>query len=219
MNEQMGLAMASTEYQSAASRLSRELIERRVIDSIAVKQAMLEPELVDSLMRLSDEVSASLRAGGKLILFGNGGSAADATHVAAEFVGRFAFDRDPLAAMSLSDNVSSVTAIGNDFGYESTFSRQIRAFGSPGDVAIALSTSGTSVNVLTAIEAAREASMFVAVFTGTSGGDMAALADIGFVVPSTVTARIQEAYMLYAHILCEGVERELFGWSAAAAAV
>ena len=215
----MGLAMASTECQSAASRLSRELIERRVIDSIAVKRAMLEPGLVDSLMRLSDEVSASLRAGGKLILFGNGGSAADATHVAAEFVGRFAFDRDPLAAMSLSDNVSSVTAIGNDFGYESTFSRQIRAFGSPGDVAIALSTSGTSVNVLTAIEAAREASMFVAVFTGTNGGDMAALADIGFVVPSTVTARIQEAYMLYAHILCEGVERELFGWSAAAAAV
>ncbi len=202
---------ATRDGHEATSRRSRELIEQRVADSIAVKRAMLEPELVEGLVRLSHEVTASFRAGGKLILFGNGGSAADATHVAAEFVGRFAFDREPLAAMSLSDNVSSVTAIGNDYGYDSTFSRQIRAFGAPGDVTIALSTSGTSVNVMRAIEAARESSLFVAVFTGTNGSEMAALADIGFIVPSAVTARIQEGYMLYAHILCEGVERELFG--------
>jgi D-sedoheptulose 7-phosphate isomerase len=186
------------------------MIRRRVRESIAVKKDLLEDGLVDSLARLADQVVQSLRGGGKVILFGNGGSAADATHLAAEFVGRFAFDRDPMPALSLSDNASSVTAIGNDYAYDLTFARQIRAFGAAGDVAIALSTSGVSKNVLGAMRAARSRGLFVAAFTGSNGNEMADLADLALMVPSAATARIQEGYMLYAHIMCELVEREMF---------
>jgi D-sedoheptulose 7-phosphate isomerase len=192
-------------------RLAHGVIRDRVHESIAVKRNLLADALVDALARLSEQVIDSLRQGGKLILFGNGGSAADATHLAAEFVGRFAFDRDPMPALSLSDNVSSVTAIGNDYAYDLTFARQVRAFGSLGDVAIALSTSGSSPNVLNAMRVARELGMFTAAFTGAKGLEMAALADLALVVPSRSTARIQEGYMLYAHIMCELVEHEMFG--------
>jgi D-sedoheptulose 7-phosphate isomerase len=187
------------------------LIRQRVRESIAVKRSLLSDHLIDSVARLSGEVADSLRAGGKVILFGNGGSAADATHLAAEFVGRFAFDRDPMPALSLSDNGSSVTAIGNVYAYDLTFARQVRAFGAPGDVAIGLSTSGTSPNVLAGIRAARERDMFTAVFTGARGHALSHLADLAVVVPSASTARIQEAYMLCAHIMCELVEQDLFG--------
>jgi D-sedoheptulose 7-phosphate isomerase len=187
------------------------VITRRVQESIAVKQRLLGPALVDAIARLSDEVVNSVRAGGKVILFGNGGSAADATHIAAEFVGRFAFDRDPMPALSLSDNVSAITAIGNDYAYDLTFARQLRALGSPGDIAIGLSTSGASPNVLNALRVAREKQIFSAAFTGAQGAEMAALADLAVVIPSDATARIQEAYMLSAHIVCEIVEQTLFG--------
>jgi D-sedoheptulose 7-phosphate isomerase len=182
-----------------------------VRESIAVKNDLLADPLVDSLARLADQVVYSLREGGKVILFGNGGSAADATHLAAEFVGRFAFDRAPMPALSLSDNGSTMTAIGNDYAYNLTFARQLKAFGSPGDVAIALSTSGSSPNVLSAMRAAREQNMFTAAFTGTKGVELASLADLPVVIPSPSTARIQEGYMLYAHIMCELVEQEMFG--------
>jgi D-sedoheptulose 7-phosphate isomerase len=197
--------------QAPVTTGTHRVIRRRVRESIAVKRDMLADEMVESLACLSDRVIASLREGGKLILFGNGGSAADATHLAAEFVGRFAFDRGPMPALSLSDNASSVTAIGNDYAYDLTFARQIRAFGSPGDVAIGLSTSGTSPNVLNAIRAAQELGMFTAAFTGARGLEMASLADLGLVVPTPSTARIQEGYMLYGHIMCELVEQDLFG--------
>lgn len=204
------LTIVPPSIQDHDEYLIRSLIRQRVRESIAVKRTLLSDVLIDTLARLSAEVAESLRNGGKVILFGNGGSAADATHVAAEFVGRFAFDRDPMPALSLSDNGSSVTAIGNDYAYDLTFARQLRAFGSPGDVAIGFSTSGTSPNVLGAIRTACEQDMFTAAFTGANGSALERLADLAVVVPSASTARVQEAYMLYAHIMCELVEHELF---------
>jgi D-sedoheptulose 7-phosphate isomerase len=188
-----------------------EVIRQRVRESIAVKQALLADERTEQLAAIADRIVTSAREGGKVVLFGNGGSAADATHLAAEFVGRFQFDRDPLPALSLSDNGSSVTAIGNDYGYELTFARQVRALGNPGDVAIGISTSGSSANVLEALRAARPRGMYTVGFTGAKGVEMSELTDVCVMVPSTVTARIQEGYMLYAHIMCELVEEELFG--------
>lgn len=196
----------------------RAVIRQRVHESIGVKQQLLHGDLVDALARLADEVIESVRNGGKVILFGNGGSAADASHLAAEFVGRFGFDRAPMPALSLSDNVSAITAIGNDYDYGLTFARQIRAFGREGDVAIGLSTSGSSPNVLNAIHAAQAQGMFTSAFTGAAGAELAVLADLALVVPSTSTARIQEGYMLYAHIMCELVERQLFSRTPAAGA-
>lgn len=195
----------------AAAYLARSVMYERVDESIAVKRSLLGDALIDAVARISSEVVDAVRAGQKIILFGNGGSAADAMHVAAEFVGRFAFDRDPMPALSLSDNVSAVTAIGNDYAYDLTFARQVRAFGSPGDVAIGLSTSGSSPNVLNALREARERQMFTAAFTGLKGAEMAALADAAVVIPSASTARIQEGYMLCAHIICEVVEQSVFG--------
>src|SRR4051812_7697447 len=188
-----------------------EVIRSRVRESIAVKSELLADARTEQLATIADRIEGSARLGGKVVLFGNGGSAADATHLAAEFVGRFQFDRDPLPALSLSDNCSSVTAIGNDYGYDLTFARQMQALGNPGDVAIAISTSGSSPNVLEGLRAARLRDMYTVGFTGANGVEMAELTDICVMVPSTVTARIQEAYMLYAHIMCELVEEEMFG--------
>lgn len=193
------------------------LIRERIRESIALKRELLDEQYVDALARLADAIAENIRSGGKLILFGNGGSAADATHLAAEFVGRFAFDRAPMPALSLSDNGSSVTAIGNDYAYELTFERQINAFASAGDVAIGISTSGSSPNVLAGMRAARERGMITAAFTGARGHELAGLADIAIVVPSEATARIQEGYMLYAHVMCELVEQALFSPLRAAA--
>jgi D-sedoheptulose 7-phosphate isomerase len=188
-----------------------EVIRQRVRESIALKEALLADEHTEKLAEIAGRLVASARLGGKVVLFGNGGSAADATHLAAEFVGRFQFDRDPLPALSLSDNGSSLTAIGNDYAYELTFARQMRALGNAGDVAIGISTSGSSPNVLEALRAARLGGMYTVGFTGSNGIEMAGLTDACVIVPSTVTARIQEGYMLYAHIMCELVEEELFG--------
>jgi D-sedoheptulose 7-phosphate isomerase len=199
----------STEPDTAL--YARSVIQARVRESISVKRGLLADHLVDALSLLAGRVADSIRSGGKVIVFGNGGSAADATHLAAEFVGRFAFDRDPMPALSLSDNVSAITAIGNDYGYDLTFARQLKAFGCLGDVALALSTSGSSPNVLNAMEVARERGMFTSAFTGAEGGALAGLADLALVIPSNSTARIQEGYLLYAHIMCELVELELFG--------
>jgi D-sedoheptulose 7-phosphate isomerase len=205
------LAVVSQPVEEAFdAHLIQGVIRQRMHESIAIKRSLLGSALVQSIAQLSSEVVESVRAGGKVIIFGNGGSAADATHLAAEFVGRFAFDRDPMPALSLSDNISAVTAIGNDYAYDLTFARQVQAFGSPGDVAIGLSTSGSSPNVLNALRAARERHMFTAAFTGIRGAEMANLADLAVVVPSASTARIQEGYMLCAHIMCEVVEQTLF---------
>jgi D-sedoheptulose 7-phosphate isomerase len=204
-------ALSYPNGDQSVAHLAGHVMHQRVHESIAVKRSLLELALVGAVARLSSEVVAAVRAGRKVILFGNGGSAADATHIAAEFVGRFAFDRDPMPALSLSDNVSALTAIGNDYAYDLTFARQLRALGSAGDVAIGLSTSGSSPNVLNALRVAREKQIFSAAFTGAKGQGMAALADVAVVIPSASTARIQEGYMLCAHIMCEVVEQTLFG--------
>jgi D-sedoheptulose 7-phosphate isomerase len=179
--------------------------------SIAVKRALLESDALSLTERAAAVLTESLRAGGKAIFCGNGGSAADATHLAAELVGKFQLDRPPLPALSLSDNASSLTAIGNDYEYAQVFARQLRGLASPGDVLVALSTSGTSANVVEAVRAAAEIDVRTVAFTGAGGGDLASLAEVCVRIPSDSTARIQEGYMLLCHTACELVERALFG--------
>ena len=151
----------------------------------------------------------SLRGGGKLLVLGNGGSAADAQHIAAELVGRYLKERRGLAAVALTVNTSTLTAVANDYGYERIFARQLEALGRPGDVCLALSTSGNSPNVLAAAKLARELGMKVIGMTGRSGGQLKGACDLCIRVPSDETPRIQEAHILVGHVLCDFVEREL----------
>jgi D-sedoheptulose 7-phosphate isomerase len=190
--------------------VSEDLIRQRVEESISVKQALLADEHVAFVVALADRMTQALRDGRKVFFAGNGGSAADATHLAAELVGKFRFDRAPLPALSLSDNASSVTAIGNDYDYAQTFARQLRGLGNEGDLLVALSTSGTSPNVVAAVEAAKELGIGTAGLTGQGGGRLAELCDICLRVPADETARIQEGYMVLAHTACELVEKSLF---------
>jgi phosphoheptose isomerase len=159
----------------------------------------------------ADLVVASARAGGKVLLFGNGGSAADAQHVAAELVGRLTVDRPPIAAIALTTDTSALTAIANDYGYAHVFERQLRALGKPGDVAIAITTSGKSESIVHGVQAAREIGMRVVGLTGQKGIAFAASCDVGIVVPSTDTARIQECHITIGHMVCALVEADLCG--------
>ena len=152
----------------------------------------------------------SLKAGGKVLLAGNGGSAADAQHIAGELVSRFAFDRPGLAAVAMTTDTSILTAIGNDYGYEKLFSRQLQALARPGDVFIAYSTSGQSPNILRALELAREMSMTSIGFTGNRGGSMDTLCSHLLAVPSADTPKIQEGHLVLGHILCGLIERAMF---------
>jgi D-sedoheptulose 7-phosphate isomerase len=179
--------------------------------SIATKQTMLSSsELVATIAKVTEILVASLRQGNKVILFGNGGSAADAQHIAAELVGRFAFDRPALPALALSVNSSCVTAIGNDYGFDQVFSRQIEALAKAGDVAVGISTSGNSPNVAKAVLAARQMGLRTVGLTGTSGGTLAKSAEVCICVPSRDTPRIQECHILIGHIISELVEKEIF---------
>jgi D-sedoheptulose 7-phosphate isomerase len=178
----------------------------RIRESLAAQEALLAPERLAALVRAADTVAACLRDGGKVLLFGNGGSAADATHIAAELVGRFQLERRGLPALSLSDNASSLTAIANDYDFARVFARQVEAFGAPGDVAIAISTSGRSENVLAGVAAARERGLHTIALTGAAGA-LREAADICLEVPASSTARVQEGHILVAHVLCELVER------------
>ncbi|MDQ3935918.1 MAG: D-sedoheptulose 7-phosphate isomerase [Actinomycetota bacterium] len=190
--------------------MSEELVRARIRESVEAKQRLAEDVHVRFVLDCAELLAESLRDGGKVILCGNGGSSADATHLAAELLGRFKYDRDPLPAFSLTDNTASITAIANDVGYERAFSRQVRGLGSEGDVLIALSTSGTSPNVIDAVEVARSMGMRTVGMTGAGGGRLPELCDVCLRVPSDDTARIQEGYMLAAHTVCELVERTLF---------
>ncbi len=164
--------------------------------------------LRDGFGRLVDVCAAALKGGNKLVLFGNGGSAADAQHIAAELVVRYTRNRAPLAALALTTDSSTLTAGANDFGYETIFARQIAALCKPGDVAIGLTTSGNSPNVISALECARDMDVAPAALAGRGGGKLAGLADPLLVVPTDTIARIQEMHILLGHMLCEALERE-----------
>lgn len=162
------------------------------------------------LVRIAGEAARCLRQGGKVIAFGNGGSAADAQHLAAELVNRFRIDRPPLAALALTTDTSALTAIGNDFGFDLVFEKQVRALARPGDLAIGITTSGTSVNVLRALEAARAAGCLCAGLTGEGGGRLAERCDFVFAVPSRETPRVQECHVAWIHAFCDLVDAVLF---------
>lgn len=161
---------------------------------------------LSELTRAADAMIAAYLSGHKAIFFGNGGSAADAQHLAAEFLGRYLRERGPLPALALNTNTSAVTAIGNDYGYEQTFARQLRALSSSGDVAVGISTSGNSQNVIEALICARKLGLFTIALTGASGGKMRSLVDVLINVPSEETPRIQECHILAGHALCDAVE-------------
>lgn len=188
------------------------IIQQSLANSIATKQAILDDTVF--LQKIEEAAQiwiAAFRQGGKVLFCGNGGSAADAQHLAAELSGRFYTDRPPLYAEALHVNTSFVTAVGNDYGFEEIYARMTEAAGRPGDVLVAISTSGNSPNILKAIAKARDQGMTVIGFTGAKGGDMATRCDVLFNVPSTDTPRIQEAHILIGHILCQLVEEGMFG--------
>lgn len=169
----------------------------------------LAENLADRLAIAARLVAEALRRGNKVMFCGNGGSAADSQHLAAELVGRYRRNRPGLAALALTVDTSALTAIGNDFGFEEVFSRQVEALGQPGDVLVAISTSGRSPNVLRAVDAARALGLKTVGLVGRDGGQLAGLVDLALVVPSEDTARIQECHITLGHILCDLVEGEL----------
>ncbi len=186
-------------------------ITRCIEDSLAVKQSVLaDRALLEGLERVAKCCIAALRAGNKILIAGNGGSAADAQHIAAEFVSRFDFDRPGLPAIALTTDTSILTAIGNDYGYEHVFRRQVQAQGRAGDVFIGISTSGNSRNIITAVEEARQMQITTVALCG-AGGALPKMVDHALCVPATHTPRIQESHILLGHILCGYVEEVIFG--------
>ena len=190
---------------------AERLVEAGIRESVAAQERLLEPEYLSAVVAASEMICAALRSGGKLLVFGNGGSAADATHIAAEFLGRFLLDRPALPALSLTDNPSALTAIGNDYDFRDVFARQIVGLGQPGDVALGLSTSGESENVVRGMAVARERGLRTIGLSGRSGGRLRDAVDLCIAVPADTTPRIQEAQFLVAHLLCELVERDVCG--------
>lgn len=187
------------------------MIKKSIIDSIAVKQRILEDEtILKNLQQISDVIVNTFNNDGKVLLCGNGGSAADAQHLAAEFTGRFYYDRPPLFAEALHVNTSYLTAVANDYSYDEVYARLVKAKGRKGDVLIALSTSGNSENIVRALQSAREQGMISVGMTGESGGKMKDICTYLLNVPSHDTPRIQEAHILLGHIICEIVESTLF---------
>jgi D-sedoheptulose 7-phosphate isomerase len=184
------------------------LVRREIQESIAVKEKLLDG-IADAIAEIASVILHTLRGGNKVLLFGNGGSAADAQHIAAELVGRYQTDRKALPAIALTTDTSILTAVGNDYGFEEIFARQISALGAAGDVALAISTSGNSPNVLAGLRAAKRVGMKTIGFTGGNGGAMKELVDHCLLVPSEKTARIQEAHILAGHIITFVVERAL----------
>jgi D-sedoheptulose 7-phosphate isomerase len=189
---------------------SADLVRERLAAAISIKQQMAAGSYPEKAADIARAIITALRSGHKVIFFGNGGSAQDAGHLAAELMGRFAFDRPGLPAISLADATAAMTAIGNDYSYDEVFARQVRAAGNPGDVAVGLSTSGNSENVVRALEAAAKAGMITVAMTGAGGGKAAAAAEMSVQVPASDTARAQEACMHLGHVICEMVEAALF---------
>ena len=187
-------------------------IKQQIKDSILVKEQILQNAwIIEQIEQTASLIVEAYKLGHKTLLAGNGGSAADAQHIAGEFVSRFYFDRPGLASIALTTDTSILTAIGNDYGYEKLFSRQIQAQGEPGDVFIGISTSGNSINVVEALKTCKEKEVTTIGFSGEKIGVMDQMCDICIKVPSLETPRIQEAHILIGHIICGLVEKELFG--------
>ncbi len=187
----------------------RDRIKDILLESIQIKEELLRND-VGKIREITKIVLYSLKKGGKIMLFGNGGSASDSQHIAAELIGRFKKDRTALAAIALTTNTSVLTSLANDYGYEIIFSKQIEALGNKNDVAIGISTSGKAKNVACAIKQAKKMGIKTVALSGGDGGELAKLADISLVVPSFITARVQESHITIGHIICELVESVYF---------
>lgn len=188
----------------------KKRIEKAFKDSAATKLRFVDLN-IDKIIEVTGLIVSAFKSGNKLMLFGNGGSATDASHLAAEFVNRFKKDRDGLPAISLTSDMAVMTSISNDYDYSDSFARQIKAFGRMGDVVIAISTSGNSPNVIKAVEASRRLGIKTIAFTGGNGGRLASESDYAFIVPSDETPRIQETHITLGHVMCELIEEEIFG--------
>jgi D-sedoheptulose 7-phosphate isomerase len=186
-----------------------DIVVRLFRESNQVKEAFLNENL-SKLVRVVDAVTAALKGGKKVLLFGNGGSAADAQHIAAEFVNRFQIERPPLPAIALTTDTSIITSIANDYDFSEVFDKQIRAIGQAGDIAWGFSTSGSSPNVLKALETAKKMGMFTVGLTGKDGGRVAGIVDVALNVPSGSVPRIQETHITVGHVICEMVDFRLF---------
>jgi|UniRef100_A0A7C5KCF2 D-sedoheptulose 7-phosphate isomerase len=194
--------------------ISKEEIKRSISESIELKNKILsDDKVLEAIIMSCKMISAALKSGKKLLIAGNGGSAADSQHMAAEFVGRFLLDRMALRAIALTTDTSIITAISNDFGYENVFARQIEALGETGDVFLAISTSGNSKNLIKALRIAQLYRISTISLTGMSGNEMEKLSDICISVPSRKVPRIQECHIMIAHIICEMVEKNLATFS------
>ncbi|MBI2413449.1 MAG: D-sedoheptulose 7-phosphate isomerase [Deltaproteobacteria bacterium] len=187
-----------------------KIVEKSFRDSVKAKERFFTKKNMALVVEAAEAVVASFKSGGKLMLIGNGGSAADSQHIAAEFVNRFEIERPPLPALALTTDTSDLTSIGNDYSFDQVFSKQIRALGKGNDVLLAISTSGNSANVLKGIEAAKAMKIKTIALTGKDGGKMADKADILLNVDSKTTARIQETHITICHIICELVDHMLF---------
>lgn len=186
----------------------RERIKDILLESIQVKEEILRNQ-IESIYGIAHLMIDCLKKDGKVIVFGNGGSASDSQHIAAELVGRFKRDRSALAGIALTTNTSVITSLANDYGYDVVFSRQVEALGKKNDVVLGISTSGKAKNVILGIKQAKKMGIKTVALSGGDGGEIAKLADVSLVVPSKVTARIQEAHITIAHIICEMIEQEL----------
>ncbi len=190
----------------------KEFIKNQIKTSYEVKQKIYgDEELINLIVEVGNKLIEIYKNGNKLLIAGNGGSAADAQHIAGELVSKFYFDRPALPAIALTTDTSIITAIGNDYGYEKLFSRQIEANGVKGDAFLGISTSGNSKNIIEGLKVAKEKGLLTIGLTGQSGGKMKELCDYCICVPSNETPRIQEAHILIGHILCSVIEEEIFG--------
>ncbi|MDP8230141.1 MAG: D-sedoheptulose 7-phosphate isomerase [Candidatus Gorgyraea atricola] len=187
--------------------MKKKIIEL-IKEDIEVKNALIKTQ-VSNIEALARMMLATVKSGNKILIFGNGGSAADSIHITAELVGRFRKEREALPAIALSTNVSTLTALGNDYGFEAIFERQVEALGKEGDMALGISTSGKSKNVIRAIEKASKMNMKTAVLIGKSKGALVEIADVSVNVPSNSTPRIQESHSIIGHIVCEIIEDAL----------
>jgi D-sedoheptulose 7-phosphate isomerase len=210
LNGEIGMAIREADAPDLLARVRGEIEE-----SVAVKRAALDL-CGPSIARAVEVVIETFRGGGKLVAFGNGGSAADAQHLAAELAGRYLRERPALQALALTANSSDITAIGNDYGFDRVFARLVEAHGSAGDVAVAISTSGSSPNVLAGVEMARERGLRTIGLTGRGGGTLAGMVDVPIVVPSNATPRIQEMHITVVHTICALVEETLIARGAGA---